>query len=97
GNGGMAFLPGTHHAGYLGDVGEIDIAATAPDWPILRPTLAPGDILLMHDCTWHGSEPHVSGPDRVLAQLQYQPASDPSSIELLRGTDTGHVKLPQSM
>jgi hypothetical protein len=96
-NGGLAFLPGTHQAGYLGDVGEIDIEAIAPDWPILRPTLAPGDLILMHSFTWHGSGPHVAGAERVVVQLQYQPASDPSCIEVLRGRDAATVKLTEDM
>jgi Phytanoyl-CoA dioxygenase (PhyH) len=96
-NGGLAFLPGTNQLGYLGDVGDIAIDVIAPDWPVLRPILEPGDIVVMHECTWHGSGPHISGPDRVVVQLQYQPASDPSSVELLRGKDSGTLKLADSM
>ena len=92
-NGGLQFYPGTHHFGYLSDVGEINIEAIAPEWPKIWPNVRPGDIILMHGCTWHGSGPHVSGPDRIVAQLQYQPASDPSSVELLHGTDVGRVSL----
>ena len=33
-NGGLAFLPGTHQLGYLGDVGEIDVNIIAPNWPV---------------------------------------------------------------
>jgi hypothetical protein len=39
----------------------------------------------MNSLMWHRSEPHVSGPDRVLADIIYQPADDPSGIALLRG------------
>ena len=92
-NGGMLFYPGTHRLGYLGDVGEIDVAAVAPDWPVVCPALAPGDLVLMHECTWHGSGPHVGGPDRVLAQIQYQPASDPSCIAVLRGRSDTAVRV----
>jgi hypothetical protein len=96
-NGGLVFLPGTHHAGYLGDVGEINVDAIAPNWPVLRPSLKPGDIILMHECTWHGSGAHVSGPDRIMVQMQYQPASDPSNFELLRGKDDSVLKLTDSV
>jgi hypothetical protein len=37
----------------------------------------------MNSCTWHRSGPHVSGPDRVLADI-YR-ADDPSGVALLRG------------
>jgi hypothetical protein len=84
-NGGMVFYPGTHHYGYLGDAGELDADFLDPDWPTLCPSLEPGDVALMNSCTWHRSGPHVSGPDRVLADIIYQPAGDPSSKELLRG------------
>lgn len=83
-NGGMKFYSGTHKFGYLGDAGEI-----SPDMIEGRswscPFLQPGDAVLMHSATWHASFPHVSGPDRVLADIIFQPADDPSGKELLRG------------
>lgn len=84
-NGGMIFYPGTHQFGYLGDAGEINPAILGPDWPTVSPSLQPGDVLLMNSLTWHGSTPHVAGPDRVLVDIIYQPADDPSGIALLRG------------
>lgn len=96
-NGGLYFLPGTHHAGFLGDAGEIDLEKLAPGWPVLAPSLAPGDIVLMHECTWHGSGVHQSGPDRIVVQIQYQPASDPSTTETLRGRTTPRVPLTDAM
>jgi hypothetical protein len=84
-NGGMSFYPGTHHFGYLGDAGELDLAVLGPDWPKLTPSVGPGDVVLMNSCTWHGSGPHISGPDRILADVIYQPADDPSGVTLLRG------------
>lgn len=84
-NGGMIFYPGTHQFGYLGDAGEVDHDVLGPDWPELAPSLEPGDVAFMHSCTWHRSGPHVSGPERVLADIIYQPADDPSGIALLRG------------
>lgn len=84
-NGGISFYPGTHHFGYLGDVGELNTDIISPDWPLVCPSLEPGDIALCHTFTWHCSPPHVSGPDRILAQATFQPASDPSSTALLRG------------
>jgi hypothetical protein len=84
-NGGMYFYPGTNQFGYLGDVGELRPDAVDSDWPVITPVLHPGDFVLMNSCTWHGSGPHVSGPDRILADIIYQPADDPSGISLLRG------------
>ena len=84
-NGGMTFYPGTNQFGYLGDAGELNPEVLDKDWPVICPSLNPGDFVLMNSCTWHSSGPHVSGPDRVLADIIYQPADDPSSIDLLRG------------
>lgn len=84
-NGGLVLYPGTHALGYMGDAGELNRELLDPAWPALCPAFDPGDIVLMHECTWHGSGPHVSGPDRVLVQITYQPASDPTGVELLRG------------
>lgn len=84
-NGGLVFYPGTHQYGYLGDAGEINPDMLGPDWPAYSPSVGPGDIVLMNSLTWHRSGPHISGPDRVLADIIYQPADDPSGSALLRG------------
>lgn len=84
-NGGLYFLPGTHRLGYLGDAGELNREVLPVNWPELSPSLSPGDIVLMHSSTWHGSGPHRSGSDRVLVDVIYQCADDPSGKELLRG------------
>lgn len=84
-NGGISFYPGTHHFGYMGDAGEVNVQLLKPDWPLICPELEPGDIALCHTCTWHSSPAFVSGPDRILVQATYQPSSDPSSTALLRG------------
>jgi hypothetical protein len=97
-NGGLVFYPGTHVLGYLGDAGELNRAMIDPDWPTVCPALDPGDVVLMHECTWHESRPHVAGPDRIVVQITYQPSSDPSSVELLRGqwrTDIRLADLPR--
>ena len=86
-NGGISFYPGTNHLGYMGDVGEVNLNLLDDSWPLVCPSLQPGDIALCHTCTWHFSPPYQSGPDRVLVQATYQPSSDPSSTALLRGED----------
>lgn len=84
-NGGISFYPGTHHFGYMGDAGEVNLDMISAEWPLICPSLNPGDIALCHTCTWHCSPEHVGGPDRILVQVTFQPADDPSSIKLLRG------------
>ncbi len=84
-NGGFVFYPGTHQFGYLGDAGEINPEILDPAWPTISPSIEPGDVALMNSLTWHRSGPHISGPDRILADIIYQPANDPSSVALLRG------------
>jgi len=84
-NGGMIFYPGTHQFGFLGDAGEINPEILDPNWPTLSPSLDPGDVALMHSLTWHKSGPHLGGPDRIMADIIYQPANDPSGNALLRG------------
>jgi hypothetical protein len=89
GNGGLMFYPGTHLLGYLGDAGELNPAILDPEWPVVSPSVEPGDVVLMHECTWHASRPHTEGPDRIVVQMTFQPADDPSGIELLRGRSPG--------
>jgi hypothetical protein len=84
-NGSMYFYPGTHQFGYLADAGELDPSALPDGWPVISPSLTAGDVVLMHSATWHGSHPFSRGPDRVLVDIIYQPADDPSSVSLLRG------------
>lgn len=84
-NGGMIFYPGTHQFGYLGDAGEINPELLDPNWPAICPALQPGDMVLMNSLTWHQSGPHISGPDRIMADIIFQPADDPSGNVLVRG------------
>jgi hypothetical protein len=95
-NGGFVFYPGTHQFGYLGDAGEINHDILDPAWPTISPSLQPGDVALMNSLTWHRSGPHISGPDRILADIIYQPANDPSSNALLRGEWRTEIFLNQS-
>jgi hypothetical protein len=83
-NGGMIFCPGTHAYGYLGNAGTI-AADKFGDWPQVCPDIMPGDIVFMHCLTWHASGVHASGVDRVMMQVVYQPADDPSTQTLVRG------------
>ena len=92
-NGGLVLYPGTHHLGYLGDAGEIDLDILDPKWPVVAPELEPGDLILMHDCTWHSSPPRKSDLERIMLQITYQPASDPSTTKVLRGNSNMGLSL----
>lgn len=84
-NGAMYLYPGTHQFGYLGDAGAINKDVLPDNWPVVTPSLEPGDFMLMNSLTWHGSVPFVEGDERVMTDFIYQPASDPSTIETVCG------------
>ena len=84
-NGGLGFYLGTHQYGSLGDAGEIN-PNYFDDWPVIHPTVNPGDLVVMNSCTWHFSSPCSSGEDRIIADTILQPASDPSTKKLICGS-----------
>lgn len=96
-NGGMFFYPGTQQFGYLADTGELDPSVLPAGWPVISPSLEAGDVVLMHSATWHGSHPFSHGPDRILADIIYQPADDPSGVALLRGQWQTELRIDQDM
>jgi hypothetical protein len=96
-NGGMYFYPGTQQFGYLADTGELDADVLPRGWPVVSPMLDAGDVVLMHSATWHGSHPFSHGPDRVLVDIIYQPADDPSSSALLRGQWQTELRIDKDM
>ncbi|RZL04461.1 MAG: hypothetical protein EOP36_00145 [Rubrivivax sp.] len=77
-NGGLAFYPGTHHFGYLGDVGEIK-NILPPSYPKVTPQIQAGDILIMHSATWHQSPENTSGRDRVYLEVHIQDIDEPTT------------------
>ncbi len=84
-NGGLTFYLGTHKYGYLGDAGEIDPEQFNDVWPQVTPELQPGDFTIMNSLLWHKSGINEAGIDRIVADIIYQPANDPSGKELVRG------------
>jgi hypothetical protein len=91
-NGGLTLYPGTHHFGYLGDVGEI--RNVLPDaYPVITPDLQPGDLLIMHMGTWHGSADNASKTERVYLEITVQDADDPSTLTVLCGQRTSPWQL----
>jgi hypothetical protein len=51
----------------------------------------------MHSATWHGSHPFSQGPNRILADIIYQPADDPSGVALLRGQWQTDLRIDKDM
>ncbi len=96
-NGGMTFYPGTHAYGYLGDAGAVNPEAFKEKWHEYTPEMQPGDFAIMNSLLWHTSGPNEAGIDRILADIIYQPANDPSSKELLRGEWQTDVFIDRSM
>ena len=94
-NGPLRICPGTHRYGSLGDVGSINIDALGVQ---VRGTilLQPGDVLVMDGHTIHGGTAMNSGsPRRILGYVCYQPASDPSTDFVVRGSRGHGAKLPR--
>lgn len=96
-NGGMYFYPGTQQFGYLADTGELNADVLPECWPVVSPSLDAGDVVLMHSATWHGSHPFSHGPNRILADIIYQPADDPSGVALLRGQWQTELRIDKDM
>jgi len=85
-NGGLAFYPGTHNFGHLGDVGGI--APVLPEaYPMFQPTVDVGDVLIMHAGTWHFSPPNNSGRSRVYLEVNIRAADDPAAKQPLGCTE----------
>jgi len=84
-NGALSYYLGTHKYGYLGDAGEINPDSFNEKWPEVTPELQPGDFAIMNSLLWHKSGVNEAGIDRIVADIIYQPANDPSGKELLRG------------
>jgi len=84
-NCGLTFHLGTHKFGFLGDAGEINRDAFNIKFPTITPELNPGDFAIMHSSLWHESGPNEAKIDRIIADIHYQPANDPTGKELLSG------------
>jgi Phytanoyl-CoA dioxygenase (PhyH) len=82
-NGMLIFLKGSHLYGPL-ERGAIAIDRY-PEFERLPITADVGDVLVADILTWHYSEPATEVSDRILAQIVYQPSSDPSSKYLVSG------------
>jgi hypothetical protein len=92
-NGKLVFYKGSNKLGSLGDVGEVARHVAEP-FERYSPDLSPGDIVLMNPFLLHESGPRQpDAPDRVMADIIYQDAYDPSTIEVVRG-EGGTLRSP---
>jgi len=91
-NGGLVLYPGTHHFGYLSDAGEIrDFLPEA--YPRVRSSLQPGDVVIMHSCTWHHSPVNATREERVYLEVHLQNIDEPSTVMEVCGTRTSPWRL----
>jgi hypothetical protein len=65
-------------------MGPIDLSRFPPMQQVC-PDVSPGDIILCDFLTWHYSLPAENDEERVMIQLNYQPAVDPSSTNIVAG------------
>ena len=93
----MEFFLGTHNFGLLGDAGELNIEILGENWPTITPSLAAGDVVIMHSALWHRSGPNLEKRLRILADIHYQPASDPTGIELISGKWMTDYRIPREV
>jgi ectoine hydroxylase-related dioxygenase (phytanoyl-CoA dioxygenase family) len=94
-NGGLALYPGTHHFGYLGDAGEIN-EVLPPNYPLLQPVLAAGDIIIMHSAVWHKSPQNSTGTERIYLEVHLQHIDEPSTQFEVCGSKTSPWSLKLS-
>ena len=96
-NGGLILYPGTHKLGLLGDAGELDNKSLPDGFPTVCPSLAPGDILLMHSAVWHESEPNLEGSERLYIEIKLNHIDDPTNQLEICGTRNAEWALPEKV
>ena len=84
-NGMLEFYRGSHRYGPL-PRGEIT-AELFPQFEPCIPLLNVGDALLADFLLWHGSIPAVESEPRIMLQIAFQSADDPSARNAIRGNE----------
>jgi ectoine hydroxylase-related dioxygenase (phytanoyl-CoA dioxygenase family) len=92
-NGGLVLYPGTHHFGYLGDVGAIRNDLLPKDYPKIQPRLSAGDVLIMHSSIWHESTENLSEDQRVYLEVHIQSINEPNTDIEICGTRSSSYKV----
>ena len=82
-NGGLIFLEESHYYGPVSR-GPIDLSRIPP-MEETCPDTAVGDIVLCDFLTWHYSLPKLNDDERLMIQLNYQPARDASNNNIVAG------------
>ena len=82
-NGGLIFLEQSHYYGPVSR-GPIDLTRFPPMTETC-PDTAVGDIVLCDFLTWHYSLPKQNDDERLMIQLNYQPARDASNNNVVAG------------
>lgn len=83
-NGGLVFYEESHLYGPVSR-GSIDVSRFPPMTEAC-PDADVGDVIVCDYLTWHYSNTSANGEERIMLQLNYQPAHDPSSQNLVAGT-----------
>jgi ectoine hydroxylase-related dioxygenase (phytanoyl-CoA dioxygenase family) len=86
-NGGLAFYPGTHNFGLLGDAGALKHALPS-DYPKLAPICSAGDLVIMHSGIWHYSEKATKDMPRIYLESKICSADDPAAETIVCGRRT---------
>lgn len=90
-NGGLFFIEESHFYGPV-SMGPID-RSRFPPLAEACPDVDVGDIILCDFLTWHYSMKAENDHERIMVQLNYQPASDSSSNNLVAGALPHHKAL----
>lgn len=90
-NGCLQIVPGSHRDGAIdhdAEVGEgkfLQLRGTPDPARVLTMEMQPGDVLLLHNLTWHCSLPNHSDGIRWSIDLRFYAPSTPSAASLLWG------------
>jgi hypothetical protein len=90
-NGGLIFVEGSHFYGPVSQ-GPIDLSRFPP-MPEEEMDAVPGDAVFCDFLTWHYSNAPQNDADRIMIQINYQPAGDPSHDNVVAGRKPHDKKL----
>ena len=94
-NGGIQFVIGSHHLGYLGDAGALK--KFFPPEAVFCPELNVGDAVVMHCATTHFSNRNVSSSDRDIFEILLCPTEQPWRIDSVLPNPSGARLFSQNL
>jgi hypothetical protein len=68
---GMEFFLWKHKFGLMGDAVELNSEVLGDGWPVIRPNLLAGDVIIMNSSHWHQSGHNIDKSDRIIADIHY--------------------------